>query len=34
MFGNVQENGSIVKTGDISLAKLLEKEGYKGLSEQ
>lgn len=27
-----QENGRIVKTGDISIAKTLEKEGYKAIS--
>lgn len=27
----VQENGRIVKTGDVSLAKLLEREGYRGI---
>ncbi|KAK3407975.1 hypothetical protein EUGRSUZ_J00305 [Eucalyptus grandis] len=30
---HVMENGKIVKTGDISIAKTLEKEGFKGVSE-
>ncbi|CAK7325158.1 unnamed protein product [Dovyalis caffra] len=29
---HIMENGRIVKTGDISLAKTLEKEGYKAIS--
>ncbi|GER46095.1 Abc transporter [Striga asiatica] len=29
---HVMENGRIVKTGDISIAKVLEKEGYKAIS--
>lgn len=32
MFPRFQENGRIIKTGDNSLAKLLEKEGYKAIS--
>ncbi|XP_027157273.1 ABC transporter I family member 6, chloroplastic-like [Coffea eugenioides] len=31
-FIHVMEDGKIVKTGDISIAKLLEKEGYKAIS--
>lgn len=27
-----QDDGKIVKTGDISIAKLLEEEGYKAIS--
>lgn len=27
-----QEDGRIVRTGDISLAKQLEQEGYRGIS--
>lgn len=30
---HVMENGKIVKTGDISIAKTLEKEGFKAVSE-
>lgn len=33
-YVHIMENGCIIKTGDISLAKFLEKEGYKGISEQ
>ncbi|XP_051121581.1 ABC transporter I family member 6, chloroplastic [Andrographis paniculata] len=29
---HIMENGRIVKTGDISLAEILEKEGYKAIS--
>ncbi|CAA2960567.1 ABC transporter I family member 6, chloroplastic [Olea europaea subsp. europaea] len=29
---HIMENGRIVKTGDISIAKVLEKEGYKAIS--
>lgn len=29
---HIMENGRIVKTGDISIAKTLEKEGYKAIS--
>ncbi|CAN4095971.1 unnamed protein product [Withania somnifera] len=29
---HIMENGRIVKTGDISIAKILEKEGYKAIS--
>ncbi|WCJ19164.1 ABC transporter I family member 6 chloroplastic [Euphorbia peplus] len=29
---HIMENGKIVKTGDISIAKILEKEGYKAIS--
>ncbi|GAB2287525.1 ABC transporter I member 6, chloroplastic [Dionaea muscipula] len=29
---HIMENGRIVKTGDISLAEVLEKEGYRGIS--
>ncbi|KAJ6323221.1 hypothetical protein OIU77_012955 [Salix suchowensis] len=31
-FIHIMENGRIVKTGDISIAKTLEKEGYKAIS--
>ncbi|KAF3548169.1 hypothetical protein DY000_02003898 [Brassica cretica] len=31
-FIHIMENGRIIKTGDNSLAKLLEKEGYKAIS--
>ncbi|XP_010543630.1 PREDICTED: ABC transporter I family member 6, chloroplastic [Tarenaya hassleriana] len=31
-FIHIMENGRIIKTGDISLAKVLEKEGYKAIS--
>ncbi|KAL2541866.1 ABC transporter I family member 6 [Abeliophyllum distichum] len=30
---HIMENGRIVKTGDISIAKVLEKEGYKAISD-
>ncbi|XP_021773450.1 ABC transporter I family member 6, chloroplastic-like isoform X1 [Chenopodium quinoa] len=30
---HIMENGRIVKTGDISLASVLEKEGYKGITD-
>lgn len=30
----IQESGKIVKTGDISIAKALEKEGYKAISDR
>ncbi|RVW15164.1 ABC transporter I family member 6, chloroplastic [Vitis vinifera] len=30
---HVMEDGRIVKTGDISIAKVLEEEGYKAISE-
>ncbi|XP_030490992.2 ABC transporter I family member 6, chloroplastic [Cannabis sativa] len=30
---HVMEDGKIVKTGDINIAKILEKEGYKGISD-
>ncbi|XP_062091678.1 ABC transporter I family member 6, chloroplastic [Humulus lupulus] len=30
---HVMEDGKIVKTGDINIAKTLEKEGYKGISD-
>lgn len=33
-FHVIQENGKIVKTGDISIAKTLEKEGYKAISDR
>ncbi|XP_073293077.1 ABC transporter I family member 6, chloroplastic-like [Primulina huaijiensis] len=29
---HIMENGRIVKTGDVSLAKILEREGYKAIS--
>lgn len=29
---HIMENGRIVKTGDISIAKLLEREGYKAIA--
>lgn len=29
---HIMDDGRIVKTGDISIAKVLEKEGYKGIS--
>ncbi|XP_030448263.2 ABC transporter I family member 6, chloroplastic [Syzygium oleosum] len=32
-YVHVMENGKIVKTGDISIAKTLEKEGFKAISE-
>ncbi|KAL3524079.1 hypothetical protein ACH5RR_016913 [Cinchona calisaya] len=31
-FVHIMEDGKIVKTGDISIAKVLEKEGYKAIS--
>lgn len=31
-FIHIMEDGKIVKTGDISIAKILEKEGYKAIS--
>ncbi|KAL0787649.1 hypothetical protein Bca101_003895 [Brassica carinata] len=33
-FIHIMENGRIIKTGDNTLAKLLEKEGYKAISDQ
>ncbi|XP_042423341.1 probable ATP-dependent transporter ycf16 [Zingiber officinale] len=30
-YVHIMENGRIVKTGDVSLAKLLEREGYRGI---
>lgn len=32
-YVHIMENGSIIKTGDSSLAKQLEKGGYKGIAE-
>lgn len=29
---HIMDNGKIVKTGDVSLAKILEREGYKAIS--
>ncbi|KAG6526370.1 ABC transporter I family member 6, chloroplastic-like [Zingiber officinale] len=30
-YVHIMENGRIIKTGDVSLAKLLEREGYRGI---